>query len=271
MKTVVVNFNEGGFFANCSVRLSRITRFISVRNVLPDHVDSTEQFKWFKTGPNLTRHITFEYFKDYNNTIHIDTESIFKQPLRSIFSEQHQWKNYSELDYDILVPLVKKYFTPADEIYNITNILEKKYNLTYENTCVLLYRGNDKNREIKKCDYSEYLHYANILLERNKDLVFLIQSDETEFIEYMSDNFKHNSFYFKDEIRHIKKCNSTVDKRRLRDIFCYSKKYLAITTILSKCKYIVCSSGNCDLWTLLYRGNCEGVTQHQRDGSWVIH
>lgn len=265
MKNKIVVKHNAGFFSCCSVRLTRIAQYINSNKTIPEHVDSSEQFKWYKTASDITRDITFDYFKDYNNDVHIDTQR------KISFYWNHQWKNYSELDYDTLVPLVKKYFTPTDEIYSITNALERKYNLVYENTCVLLYRGNDKNSEIKKCDYSEYLHNANILLDFNKDLVFLIQSDETEFIEFMSDNFKHNSFYFNDEIRHMKKCDSTVDKRMIENIFNFSKKYLAITTILSKCKYIVCSSGNCDLWTLLYRGNCVNVTQHQRDGSWVVH
>ena len=45
-----------------------------------------------------------------------------------------------------------------------SKFIEKKYNLLYENICVLFYRGNDKNRETKKCSYDEYLIYANQLL-----------------------------------------------------------------------------------------------------------
>ena len=40
---------------------------------------------------------------------------------------------------------------------------------------------------------------------------FLIQSDETEFIEKMRFMFPDNSFYFKDEVRQMPKCDNTVD------------------------------------------------------------
>jgi len=78
-------------------------------------------------------------------------------------------------------------------------------------------------------------------------LVFLIQSDETEFIEFITNMFPNNSFYFKDEIRHMKKCSSTVDIKMSSQNYEFSKKYLAITIIMSKCNYIICGSGNCDI------------------------
>ena len=74
--------------------------------------------------------------------------------------------------------------------------------------------------------------------------------------------FPNNSFYFKDEIRHMKKCNSTVDIKMSSQNYEFSKKYLAITIIMSKCNYIICGSGNCDIWIMLYRGNNNNVIQN---------
>jgi hypothetical protein len=102
-------------------------------------------------------------------------------------------------------------------------------------------------------------------MSKNPNIVFLIQSDETEFINYMSEKFPNNSFYFKDEIRHIKKCNSTVDKIMKDKNYEFSKYYLAITIIMSKCKYIVCGTGNCSIWIMLYRGNNNNVYQNLND------
>ena len=127
--------------------------------------------------------------------------------------------------------------------------------------------ANDKNTETKKCSYNEYLNYAKQLLKKNAKIVFLIQSDETEFIKFMTNNFPNNSFYFKDEIRHMEKCNSTVDIKMSFQNYEFSKNYLGITIIMSKCKYIICGSGNCDEWIMLYRGNNKNVIQNL-DGYW---
>ena len=37
--------------------------------------------------------------------------------------------------------------------------------------------------------------------------------------------------------------------------------------IISKCKYIICSSGNCSIWMMFYRGNNKNIIQHI-NGSW---
>ena len=46
----------------------------------------------------------------------------------------------------------------------------------------------------------------------------------------------------------------------------FSKYYLAITMIMSECKYVVCgSSGNCSIWIMFYRGNADNVYQFLED------
>jgi len=251
--------HNAGFFSCCSVKLSNIVDFINIYKKLPDRVDSSAQFSWYKKIPN--KDITFDYFENYENVP--DVNMIY--PIH--YHHTYQYVNYANLDYKCITPLIKKYFSPSVEINEIINNIETKYNLDYENICVLFYRGNDKNIETKTCSYDEYLNYINQLLEKNNKLVFLVQSDETEFIEFITNKFPNNSFYFKDEIRHMKKCNDTVDKKMKSQNYEFSKKYLAITIIMSKCKYIICGSGNCDIWIMLYRGNNNNLIQNI-NGTW---
>lgn len=251
--------HNAGFFSCCSVRLTKIVKFINSRKRLPINVDSSKQFMWYKYDKN--KDITFDYFEHYKNVQDVNI-------IKSInYHWNHQYKNYANLDYKCITPLIKKYFSPSAQINKIINNIEKKYNLLYENICVLFYRGNDKNRETKKCSYDEYLKYADQLLKKNEKLMFLVQSDETEFIEFMTHKFPNNSFYFNDEIRHMKKCNDTVDKKMNSQNYKFSKNYLAITIIMSKCKYIICGSGNCDKWIMFYRGNNKNIIQNLK-GTW---
>lgn len=251
--------HNAGFFSCCSFKLNAIVDFINSTKILPAIVDSSEQFDWYKNEKN--KDITFDYFEHYNMVTDVDIMGGID------YKHSYQFVNYSNLDYEHITPVIKKYFSPSVEINEIVINIEKKYNLLYENICVLFHRGNDKNTEAPKCSYDEYLIYVNQLLEKNPKLVFLVQSDETEFIEFITNKFPNNSFYFKDEIRHMNKCNSTVDKKMSSQIYEFSKKYLAITIIMSRCKYIICGSGNCDIWIMLYRGNNKNVIQ-TRIGSW---
>jgi hypothetical protein len=131
----------------------------------------------------------------------------------------------------------------------------------------LFYRGNDKITETALPNYEDYLNYANKILKSNPSILFLLQSDETEFIEYMTNKLS-NTFYFKDEIRHMQKCCSTVDFVFKETNYNFSKYYLAITIIMSKCKYIVCGSGNCSEWIMFYRGNNKNIYQFL-NGTWL--
>lgn len=249
--------HNAGFFSCCSLRLFDIVNFINDTNQLPDIVDSSTQFEWYKNENDKDKDITFDYFKHYS----LIDENI-EMNERIIYHHQDQFKIYSEINYTNIFPLIKKYFSPSDEISTIINNMEQKYNIDYDNTCVLFYRGNDKLRETTLCNYSEYLRFSNNILLKNSNIKFLIQSDETEFITYMKHNFPNNSFYFNDEIRHMNKQNNTVDIVMKEMNYQYSKYYLAITIIMSKCKYVICGSGNCSIWITLYRGHSNGIRQN---------
>ena len=105
------------------------------------------------------------------------------------------------------------------------------------------------------------------IMNINPKIKFFIQTDETEFITFISEQFPNDSFYLYDEIRHINKCNTSLDLNSKENIEYYSKNYLAITIIMSKCKYIICGSGNCSLWIMFYRGHNKNVCQYL-NGAW---
>lgn len=253
----VISKHNAGFFSCCSVKLQNIVDYINLNSKMPIKVDSSQQFEWYKS--DKTTDITYEYFEHYNNL----EEKIY-YPIN--YHEHHEVMNYSNIDYNVL-PLVRKYFSPSKLINNIIKKIEDKYNLTYNNICVLFYRGNDKIREITLSKYDDYVSFANSIMKHNPNIVFLIQSDETEFIHFFIEKFP-NSFYFKDEIRHMNKCDDTVDKVFKDKNYEFSKYYLAITIIMSKCKYIVCGSGNCSIWIMFYRGNNNNVCQFL-NGTWI--
>lgn len=263
-QTSIFVTHNSGFFSCCTVRLYTIIQYINAFKKLPILVDSSNQFEWYK--PDTTKDITHDYFEHYDKHPTI----LFNPSININFNVWHQYNYYSLLEYHYLVALVNKYFYPSMEICEIIMNIEQKYNLVYDNICVLFYRGNDKNTETRICGYAEYIEYANNVMNKNPNIKFLVQSDETEFIELMMNTYPNNAFYFKDEIRHINKCNSTVDVVFKEQNYEFSKYYLAITIIMSKCNYVICGSGNCSLWIMLYRGNCKNVYQSIGD-KWIAH
>jgi hypothetical protein len=261
--SLVITHNAG-FFSCCSVKLNVIVDYINSNKKLPDVVDSSTQFKLYKTDTD--KDVTYDYFENPNNLNDLE----FNEYSKIDYKHSHQFNNYLNLDFKNLCPIVKKYFSPSNHIVDIIKHIEDKYNLDYNNICVLFYRGNDKIKETKICEYDDYMEYANVIINKNPNIQFLIQSDETEFIELMTKTFPNNSFYFKDEIRHMNKCNSSVDIVMKEKNVMFSKFYLAITIIMSKCEYIICGSGNCSIWIILYRGNSKNIYQNLNK-KWFIN
>lgn len=251
--------HSSGFFSCCSIRLDAIIYFININKEFPLIVDSSKQFSWYKPL-NYDGDITYEYFEHSDN---MGKNIVLNDSVNIDYFQNYQFIDYSLLDFNQICPIVLKYFYPSNQIVDIIKRMEEKYNLDYDNICVLFYRGNDKNLETTICGYNDYIEYAQRMLQQKPNIRFLIQSDETEFIELMIHTFPHNSFFFKDEIRHMNKCdNSTVDVYYTHLNHNASKYYLGITIIMSKCEYIICGSGNCSIWIVLYRGNTKNVYQN---------
>jgi len=239
-----------GFFSCCSVRLESIILYFNQKKVLPEEVDSSDQFKWYKPMYS-TKDITYQYFEKQNNN------TINYKDIK--FTNRYQYLNYNSLPYSDYIPFIRKYFYPSQEIQQLINSLEEKYKIDFPNTCVLFYRGNDKATEITLPSYEPLLDTAKQIKQENPNVRFLVQSDETEFLQKMLE--LPNSFYFKDEIRHIPKQRATVDHFDINQNLQFSKLFLAITIIMAKCQYIVCNTGNCSLWICLYRGHTQNVFQ----------
>ena len=257
-KTLVVSHNAG-FFSCCTVKLNKIIHYFNYYKQLPLILDCSKLYEYYKL--NNEHDLTTEYFEDYN----INKSILYKNNID--FSYTYQFINYKLLCYDKLNSFVSKYFTPSKDVLLMIQKIEKKYKINYENICVLFFRGNDKKTETRLSNYNDYIVLAKERLKENSNIRFLIQSDETEFIEKMLSVFP-NSFYFKDEIRHMSKQNNTVDKVMTKNILLYSKYFLAITIIMSKCNYVICGSGNCSLWIMLYRNNNKNVYQYLND-TWI--
>ena len=254
-----------GFFSCCSVMLYTLIEYYNKHHELPKEIDTVDLFDWYKKE---NKHISIynDYFRKHNDNV-LNNYSIQWEGNNINYHHEHQFSDYKNLDYRNLNVFINKYFYPSDMIRSLVLILEYKYinnKYSYDNLCVLFYRGNDKVTETNLTNYQEYITKAREFLVENPNIIFLIQSDETEFIEVMTKEFP-NSFYFKDEIRHMNKINSTVDVVFSDKNNEFSKYYLAITIIMGKCKYIICQSGNCSIWIMLFRNHANNIKQFLHD------
>ena len=250
--------HNAGFFSCCSVKLNCIVDFINSNKSLPDIVDSSEQFRLYKKDKNID--ITFDYFENYN----MITDVNIIHPID--YHNGHQMKNYSDLDYKSIGPLVKKYFSPSVEINEIVNNIENKYNIVHDNTIAVYYRGTDKYRETKLATFDEFYKQIIQIVNINTNIKILLQSDSAGFIDYINDkNLKNIVIINENKSSYT---NTGIHNEQSHNTNYYDMlNFLSTIIILSKCKYIICTSGNCSIWIMFYRGNNKNVIQYL-EGTW---
>ena len=100
----IVSVHNAGFFSCCSVKLTNIVDYINSNSKIPDSIDSSKQFSWYKR--NNDEDITYEYFEHYDNICQIINYGIN-------YHWEHQFINYNNLDFTNIIPVVKKYFSPS--------------------------------------------------------------------------------------------------------------------------------------------------------------
>ena len=248
--------HNAGFFSCCNIKLFEIIQSFNKNKILPGIVDSSEQFNLYKPS-NLTNDITEHFFT------HQLCDIIYKKNINILnsYNNEDQFSNYKLLNLIELQPFIYKYFYPSNEIINIQNNLLNKYNINTTNCIALYYRGTDKQSETLLGDfdkYNEMLQYVN-----NNNYTILIQTDSSHFLNYIKQ--RNNNYIIINENK-VSENNTGIHNENDNNTNYNDIKYLFATfLILSKCKHIIMSSGNCSLWTIYYRGNADNIYQYLND------
>jgi hypothetical protein len=247
-------YHNAGFFSCLTIRLENILNYFNINKKTPDYVDSSEQFKNYKiTNVDITN----EYFKDNDILINY-TENI----LHSTDDDKEiQFSDYKLLNFKKIKPFVDKYFALSEQVINNVKYLEDKYSLDYKNLLVIFYRGLDKYTETNLPNYNDYLNKVRTVI--NDKTTILVQSDESEFILFIKNEFKN--------VIVINEVNNTTSNNKHTTVeftlpvhlrLKHSVDFLSVVKIMSKAKTIICNSGNISLWILLYRENAENLYQY---------
>lgn len=252
--------HNAGFFSCCSIKLCNIVSFINKNGRLPDAVDSSKQFVQYKRKVDECKDITFHYFQNYNT---VNTNIDIKHPIKYCGRSDHHAR-YSKIDFEGLKPLIRIYFSPSDLVSKVIEDIVNKYNIKYDNTLAVYFRGTDKHKEINLPKAEDYCKRITEIVNINPNIYILVQSDCAKFVKYIQD--KKLNVVFIDENK-TSSSNKGIHNENSSDQNYYDMfNFLATIIIMSKCKYIICNSSNCSLWIALYRGHIKNVIQHPPTG-----
>ena len=238
-----------GFFSCCSVKLHYIVEYFNKEKQLPDSVDSSEQFLIYKPLNMLHKDITYDFFKK-------PTMETIEYTSKIIYDWDASLRPYNTLPFDKLKPFVDNYFSPSDEILEISEHLIKKYNLDVNNLCAVYYRGTDQYKDVPYDIMNTYIEK----MKKLKNMTFLVQSDDQHFINLVNENFDSNIIIIIEEnyISSIRK--GVHDQFNGNMNYVMIKFFFATLLIIAKCKYIICSPySNGSLWCVLYKGNIDNI------------
>jgi len=236
-----------GFFSCCSLILEKLVMYFNKNHCIPNTLDCINLFIDYKTKEHLDNKIDLSHiFFNFSYNVNIDIECI---NIENNILDYHLMP-YKNISFNKIIPFINKFFMPSRIILDEINYIQNKYKLNnFDNIVSVYYRGTDKINETQLGSYNEYLNKCIELSDKNHELFFLIQTDETEFEYYILENFKNKNIIILKEL--------SAERN-----FEHAKKLLAISIILSKTKYIICSSGNVSLWTILFRGNANNIYQY---------
>ena len=256
-KTTLKIIHDSGFFSCCFVKLYNIIEFYKKNNNLPVKVDSSALFNMYKYDNN--KDITLDFFEDYNNiNVRVDYRKNQK-----IINWDEQFYNYKNVDYPAIIPFVKKYFTPSKKIKTIYNNLLVKYTIDVDNCVGLYYRGTDKSIETQLDSFESYYNKLIEIINKNtnNNLKIIVQTDSAPFLDYMNTKNLNNTIIINENSTSYTKRGIHNEKSQYEN-YTDIQNLFATFLIISKCKYVICSSGNCSIWMMYYRENAKNVYQN---------
>jgi hypothetical protein len=175
--------------------------------------------------------------------------------------ERHEiYKNYDLLS---LYHLLMKYYDFSEEQRSLYENIIKQYQINFDNTIAVCYRGTDKGGEVTLASPQEYINLTSRLLESDEKCRVLIQTDQGQVAEL----FK---FTFKDKCIIIKEMPVTDSHAPIHQIYYkdinFTKNFNAVIRILANSKYLINHTGNTGLAIAGFRGSAENLYQFDACG-----
>jgi len=253
--TLTITHNAG-FFSCCTIRLIEIVNFFNKNKNLPTIVDSSRQFDFYKSKPE---DLSKFYFTEKENNIEYNIDIKLSKT-----DDEEQFSDYKLLNIIDINPFVEKYFNLSNEVNSMVLEMEQKYNIDYENTIAVFYRGNDKVKETNIGSYDEFLNKTLECSNSNPEKKIIIQTDDQGFLNYCKDKIDNSKIIVFDEIPSINSNPTMAVHHIIRpdDKKIFAAYFLAITKIVSKSNILITHSGNCGMWAILLRGNTNNVHQY---------
>jgi hypothetical protein len=245
-----------GFYSNQFQVFSSLL-ILMRHGIIPDKINYSMGYKHFKKDPDLD---IYPYFHKINIDQPLD---LFKE-VQIPDANKYQPNLY---DFESYNKIIRRFFNPSDVISERILFLKEKYQIDVTKTISVSYRGTDKGAELTLASPEKYLSVVQKILDKNPDFKVLIQTDQTQVIQYFYSVLGDRLIFFEETPsttsnlviwRIIEESGGdSVDWQQWCD---------AAFRVVSECKYVVNHTGNVAMFNNLYRGNIKNVYQFNEHG-----
>lgn len=242
----VITPKDGTGITSClSVRLSDACDYARKYYEWPTEIDSSQQFWLYKDDQKAN--IQGLFIAGYH------------RPPSSIISSYHhewQWHWYDDIDFYMNLSL-SKWICPMSQ--EVKQIAEKYYNLTQGRMCVL-YRGNDKAKEIAAAPYDTFLEMAR----KSGAKEFFLQTDDEDFRQLFLFHFPMTTF-----VSDIPTIKANPDRYVMPDNgkALFAQRFLASLYAMRWGTGLITTTGNTGIWACFLRETLSNTWQYNgREG-----
>lgn len=255
---VLENHWDCGFYSNHTQTFLSLL-ILARHGITPDRIDYSTGFKCFANEDEKDKDI-YPDFCVINSEQDID---LYKE----VFIPNENRKTFSEYDFESYNKIIKRYFSPSNDIFERKQTLLKKYNINPSETISVLYRGTDKWTEVRLAHPADYLNVVVQILNQTTAKKVLLQTDQSQVIDYFKSELGDSVIVFGEN-------PSTYGEKAMNAVMHESGKsqvewmqwFDASLRCVADCAYLVNHTGNCGLWANLYRGTTNNVFQFSEYG-----
>jgi len=234
--------HSAGVFSCYTIRLEAILDYYNTFKRPPDAIDSSVQFAMFKDV--WARDVSDGFYRE-DAVIAIPE---YDHPIKSTSDErEQQFSDYSKINFSDIQPFVDKFFAPSDWIAGRICQINKQFPTLSSEFCGVLYRGTCKKLETIQPSHSEFIEKVVQFKHEHHGIKFLIQTDEPCLFAMAERRLGHENCFL-EPIKGASKL-ATV------------QNYVANVIAMSRCKYLITTSGNGEYWMRLFRENNERCIQ----------
>lgn len=247
---------------NCGFYSNEFQVFTSLltllrHGIIPGRIDYSLGYRHFKKNPEQDIYLDFHQI---NTSKELNLFSKVELPDSNKFQPDiYDFKIYNQVR--------DKFFNPSSIISERKDFLKQKYNIDFDKTISVLYRGTDKGTELKLAHPQDYLQITKKLLEDNPEFKVLLQTDQTQVIQYFASELGNKVIFFEETPSTMS--NNVIwnlMERSGADSIDWSQWFDAALRCVSECKYLINHTGNVSFFANLYRGNLENVYQFNENG-----